>query len=83
MNIYSAPFRPGKDAQGTQHSLHPLRNAKIALHRHHPPVPIPIVIGSVLRNMNNKKVSQANIIHLAERNTIEPGNQGIPFAVKL
>ncbi len=83
MNSYSATFQTGENAQGTNHSLPTLRNAGIAPHRNRLPVTIRIVIGSFLRNMNSKKVDQKNIINPAERNTIEPGIQKIPFTVNL
>ena len=45
------------------------------------PVSIRIVLESVLRNCDGKRINQEDVTALAEWNPTEPGNKEIPFVV--
>ncbi len=76
-------FTTGSGSQGSLHSLAALESAgivdpgKIA----RLPISIRIVLESLLRNCDGKKVSEQDIKNLANWNASNPGNYEVPFTV--
>lgn len=74
------PFDLGNGRQGLLHSLPALEKAGIgAISRL--PVSIRIVLESVLRNCDGKKVTERDVRSLANWNAKKPANEEIPFVV--
>ena len=74
------PFDLGNGQQGQFHSLPALEEAGVgAISRL--PVSIRIVLESVLRNCDGKKVSEENVRQLANWNAKQPAPEEIPFVV--
>ena len=74
-------FTTGDNSDGTLYSLPALRDAGIAPNLDRLPVSIRIVLESVLRNCDGKKVTEADVTNLAGWNAKAPGDYEIPFTV--
>src|ERR1700675_5202042 len=73
-------FDAGEGKKGIYYSLPALEEAGIAKVSRLP-VSIRIVLESVLRNCDGKKVAEKDIVSLANWNAKEPANEEIPFVV--
>ena len=74
-------FSTGSGAEGKFHSLPALAEAGIAPNLDRLPVCIRIVLESVLRNQDGRKVSEEDVKNLAAWNAKSPGDYEIPFTV--
>ena len=74
-------FKTGSGADGTFYSLPALAESGIAPNLSRLPVSIRIVLESVLRNCDGKKVTEADVTNLANYNARSPGDYEIPFTV--
>jgi aconitate hydratase len=74
-------FKTGHGTEGKFHSLPALRDAGLAPNLDRLPVSIRIVLESVLRNCDGKKVTEADVKNLANWNAKAPGDYEIPFTV--
>ena len=81
MNSFTATFLTGENTQGTLHSLPALRDAGISPNLDRLPVSIRIVLESVLRNCDGRKVTEEDVSNLANWNAASPGSYEIPFTV--
>jgi aconitate hydratase len=81
MNNCTATFQTGNNTEGILHSLPALRDAGIAPNLDRLPVSIRIVLESVLRNCDGRKVTEEDINNLANWNANSPGSYEIPFTV--
>jgi aconitate hydratase A / 2-methylisocitrate dehydratase len=73
-------FNAGQGKEGFYYSLPALEEAGIGKISRLP-VSIRIVLESVLRNCDEKKVAEKDVVTLANWNAREPANQEIPFVV--
>ena len=74
-------FSTGSGAEGQYFSLPALKEAGIAPNLDRLPVSIRIVLESVLRNVDGRKVSDEDVTNLANWNAKSPGEYEIPFTV--
>ncbi|MDF1659326.1 MAG: aconitate hydratase AcnA, partial [Verrucomicrobiales bacterium] len=74
-------FTTGSGAEGKYYSLPALAEAGIAPDLSRLPVSIRIVLESVLRNVDGRKVSEEDVKNLAGWNAKSPGEYEIPFTV--
>ncbi len=74
-------FQTGSGAEGKYHSLPALAESGVAPNLKRLPVSIRIVLESVLRNCDGKKVTEADVTNLANYNAGSPGDYEIPFTV--
>ncbi|MCL4104565.1 UNVERIFIED_CONTAM: hypothetical protein GTU68_004519 [Idotea baltica] len=74
-------FPTGSGAEGNFHSLPALAEAGIAPNLQRLPVSVRIVLESVLRNCDGKKVTETDVKNLANYNAASPGDYEIPFTV--
>ena len=74
-------FTTGSGAEGQFYSLPALAESGIAPNLSRLPVSIRIVLESVLRNMDGRKVSEDDVKNLAGWNAKAPGEYEIPFTV--
>lgn len=74
-------FTTGSGAEGKYYSLPALAEAGIAPDLSRLPVSIRIVLESVLRNVDGRKVNEADVKNLAAWNAKSPGEYEIPFTV--
>ncbi len=74
-------FTTGSGTEGKLYSLPALADAGIAANLSRLPVSIRIVLESVLRNVDGRKVSEADVRNLANWNAKAPGEYEIPFTV--
>lgn len=74
-------FPTGSGAEGNFHSLPALAEAGIAPNLKRLPVSVRIVLESVLRNCDGKKITEADVKNLANYNAASPGDYEIPFTV--
>ena len=77
---YIRTFTTGSGAEGKLHSLQALAEAGFP-HLSKLPVSIRIVLESVLRNVDGRKVTDADVKNLANYNAKNPGEYEIPFTV--
>src|SRR4051812_35585355 len=73
-------FDAGQGREGVLHSLPALEKQGVAKISRLP-VSIRIVLESVLRNCDGKKVQREDVEALAKRNAKKPANEEIPFVV--
>jgi len=73
-------FNAGQGKQGFYYSLPALEEAGVGKISRLP-VSIRIVLESVLRNCDGKKVAEKDVVALANWNAREPANEEIPFVV--
>lgn len=74
-------FKTGQGTDGTFYSLPALRDAGVAPNLDRLPVSVRIVLESVLRNCDGKKVTEGDVKNLANWNAKAPGDYEIPFTV--
>ncbi|MCH1505920.1 MAG: aconitate hydratase AcnA [Verrucomicrobiales bacterium] len=74
-------FKTGQGTDGTFYSLPALRDAGVAPNLDRLPVSVRIVLESVLRNCDGKKVTEGDVKNLANWNAKAPGEYEIPFTV--
>ncbi|MDF1737826.1 MAG: aconitate hydratase AcnA [Verrucomicrobiales bacterium] len=74
-------FTTGSGAEGKYHSLPALAESGVAPNLEKLPVSIRIVLESVLRNCDGRKVTEADVKNLANYNAANPGEYEIPFTV--
>ncbi len=74
-------FKTGQGTDGTFYSLPALRDAGLAPNLDRLPVSVRIVLESVLRNCDGKKVTEGDVKNLANWNAKAPGDYEIPFTV--
>ena len=74
-------FTTGSGSEGNFYSLPALAEAGIAPNLSRLPVSIRIVLESVLRNVDGRKVSEEDVRNLAAWNAQAPGEYEIPFTV--
>ena len=74
-------FTTGSGAEGKFYSLPALAEAGVAANLSRLPVSIRIVLESVLRNVDGRKVSEMDVRNLANWNAKAPGEYEIPFTV--
>ncbi|MEX2578143.1 MAG: aconitate hydratase [Verrucomicrobiales bacterium] len=74
-------FTTGSGAEGKFHSLPALAEAGVAPNLSRLPVSIRIVLESVLRNLDGRKVREKDVTNLAAWNAKAPGDYEIPFTV--
>ena len=74
-------FPTGSGTEGKFYSLPALAEAGVAKNLSRLPVSIRIVLESVLRNVDGRKVSEADVNNLANWNAKAPGEYEIPFTV--
>ena len=74
-------FTTGSGAEGKFYSLPALAEAGVAANLSRLPVSIRIVLESVLRNVDGRKVSDVDVTNLANWNAKAPGEYEIPFTV--
>ncbi len=74
-------FQTGAGAEGKFHSLPALAEAGVASNLSRLPVSIRIVLESVLRNCDGRKVTEDDVRNLANWNAKSPGDYEIPFTV--
>ena len=74
-------FKTGNGQDGTFYSLPALKEAGVAPDLDRLPVSIRIVLESVLRNCDGKKVSESDVRNLATWTARAPGDYEIPFTV--
>src|SRR5690349_12340357 len=73
-------FTTGKGTEGKYHSIPALADLGFP-NIHRLPVSIRIVLESLLRCLDGRKVSEADIKNLANYNAKHPGEYEIPFTV--
>lgn len=73
-------FTTGSGSEGKLHSLPALQEQGIG-NISRLPVSIRIVLESLLRNLDGKKVTEDDIKNLANWNATSPGNYEVPFTV--
>jgi aconitate hydratase len=81
MTNHTTTFQTGDNTEGILYSLPALRDAGIAPNLNRLPVSIRIVLESVLRNCDDRKVTEEDVRNLANWNAKSPGNYEIPFTV--
>lgn len=74
-------FKTGQGTDGTFYSLPALRDAGVAPNLDRLPVSVRIVLESVLRNCDGRKVTEDDVKNLANWNAKAPGDYEIPFTV--
>ncbi|MDF1862170.1 MAG: aconitate hydratase AcnA [Verrucomicrobiales bacterium] len=74
-------FTTGSGAEGKMYSLPALAESGVAPNLNRLPVSIRIVLESVLRNVDGRKVSEEDVKNLAAWNAKAPGEYEIPFTV--
>ncbi|HWB03644.1 MAG TPA: aconitate hydratase [Verrucomicrobiales bacterium] len=74
-------FTTGSGSKGRFYSLPALKEAGLAPNLDRLPTSIRIVLESVLRNCDGKKVTEADVKNLAAWNAKAPGDYEIPFVV--
>jgi len=74
-------FTTGSGSQGSYYSLPALKEAGLAPGLERLPTSIRIVLESVLRNCDGKKVTEQDVKNLAAWNAKAPGEYEIPFVV--
>ncbi|MEC5126512.1 aconitate hydratase AcnA [Verrucomicrobiales bacterium BCK34] len=74
-------FTTGSGAEGKYHSLPALAESGVAPNLGKLPVSIRIVLESVLRNCDGRKVTEDDVKNLANYNAANPGEYEIPFTV--
>jgi aconitate hydratase len=74
-------FTTGSGSKGTYYSLPALKEAGLAPNLDRLPTSIRIVLESVLRNCDGKKVTEQDVKNLAGWNAKAPGEYEIPFVV--
>ncbi len=74
-------FRTGAGAEGIYYSLPALRESGAAPGLSRLPVSLRIVLESVLRNCDGRKVTEQDVLRLANWNAAEPAAVEIPFTV--
>ena len=74
-------FTTGSGAEGKYHSLPALAESGFAPNLAKLPVSIRIVLESVLRNCDGRKVTENDVKNLANYNAANPGEYEIPFTV--
>jgi len=74
-------FTTGSGSQGSYFSLPALKEAGVAPNLERLPTSIRIVLESVLRNCDGKKVTEQDVKNLAGWNAKAPGDYEIPFVV--
>ncbi|NRB43580.1 MAG: aconitate hydratase, partial [Verrucomicrobiales bacterium] len=74
-------FQTGDNKEGTLYSLPSLKDSGIAPNLDRLPISIRIVLESVLRNCDGKKVTEEDVRNLANWNAKLPGSFEIPFTV--
>ncbi len=74
-------FTTGSGSQGSYYSLPALKEAGVAPNLERLPTSIRIVLESVLRNCDGKKVTEKDVTNLANWNAKAPGDYEIPFVV--
>ena len=74
-------FQTGDNKEGTLYSLPSLKNSGIAPNLDRLPISIRIVLESILRNCDGKKVTEEDVRNLATWNAKSPGSYEIPFTV--
>lgn len=74
-------FTTGDGAEGKYHSLPALAESGVAPNLDKLPVSIRIVLESVLRNCDGRKVTEEDVKNLANYNAANPGEYEIPFTV--
>ena len=74
-------FTTGSGSQGSYYSLPALKEAGVAPNLERLPTSIRIVLESVLRNCDGKKVTEQDVKNLAAWNAKAPGEYEIPFVV--
>ncbi len=74
-------FTTGSGAEGKYHSLPALAESGVAPNLAKLPVSIRIVLESVLRNCDGRKVTEDDVKNLANYNASNPGEYEIPFTV--
>ncbi len=74
-------FKTGSGIDGTYFSLPALKELGIAPNLDRLPTSIRIVLESVLRNCDGKKVTEQDVRNLAQWNAKTPGDYEIPFVV--
>ena len=74
-------FKTGQGTDGTFYSLPALRDAGVAPNLDRLPVSVRIVLESVLRYCDGKKVTEGDVKNLANWNAKAPGDYEIPFTV--
>ena len=74
-------FTTGSGSQGSYYSLPALKESGVAPNLERLPTSIRIVLESVLRNCDGKKVTEQDVKNLAGWNAKAPGDYEIPFVV--
>ncbi|MCB1062840.1 MAG: aconitate hydratase [Verrucomicrobiae bacterium] len=74
-------FQTGSGTEGKYHSLPALAESGVAPDLSRLPVSIRIVLESVLRNCDGRKVTENDVRNLANWNAKNPGDYEIPFTV--
>ncbi len=74
-------FQTGENREGTLYSLPSLKDSGIAPNLDRLPISIRIVLESLLRNCDGKKVTEEDVRNLANWNAKSPGSFEIPFTV--
>jgi len=74
-------FKTGNGTDGNFFSLPALRDSGVAPNLDRLPVSVRIVLESVLRNCDGKKVTEDDVKNLANWNAKSPGDYEIPFTV--
>tara|TARA_R110002096_G_scaffold23511_4_gene74824 strand:- start:2154 stop:4937 length:2784 start_codon:yes stop_codon:yes gene_type:complete len=74
-------FTTGSGAEGKMYSLPALAESGVAPNLNRLPVSIRIVLESVLRNCDGRKVTEQDVQNLATYNASNPGEYEIPFTV--
>ena len=74
-------FQTGSGSDGDLYSLPALAQSGVAPNLSRLPVSIRIVLESVLRNFDGRKITEADVTNLANYNAKSPGEYEIPFTV--
>lgn len=74
-------FKTGSGNEGTYYSLPALAESGIAPHLSKLPISIRLVLESLVRNCDGKKVTEQDVKNLANWNAKSPGEYEIPFVV--
>ncbi len=74
-------FQTGSGSEGKYYSLNALEEIGVAKNISRLPVSIRIVLESVLRNLDGRKVREMDVTNLANWNAKSPGDYEIPFTV--
>ncbi|NCG27195.1 MAG: aconitate hydratase AcnA, partial [Verrucomicrobiales bacterium] len=74
-------FQTGDNKEGTLYSLPSLKDSGIAPNLDRLPISIRIVLESILRNCDGKKVTEEDVRNLATWDAKSPGSYEIPFTV--